>query len=755
MKGKNTNRNRKKNRKEALEVSPPSNPKEINSPEAEKIKDALNQGIDSPGIGNDPTSPTSIPSPEPNVIKEKEKEIIPPLLFSSSYYYCPTCKRIPHQKLNEDSSIEISNCKCNTKEKITMDSFAKTINSFGTLTDCELCKEKKERLKAYKPKHFCKDCSKFICLECLEGHDKTHKVKDSTQMNTDPSCETLKCQGEIKYYCDICHMHICQSCKDKHHSKNNKHLPENLIKMGNYYNEEKLKDFTAGIDKITYELKTDSTKFENYLNYIDHCVKDCREKLAKKRRIETNTISYFNSLLKAYQSTKSSLNYNARKNLLDNQPIMDQFISRQKTEFDNMVSEFKININDEKKCMDLSSKYINENPNKEEKLCYIEASYFVKPEYFYKEDFEKFGRFNILGDEFNFFNNENCLLFIDGLDVPFTKQFTTEGKHEVKIVLRPEVNPLDILSTENMFYLCTSLCSVNLSNFITTNVKNMSYMFSSCMNLVTINGIYSMSTGNVTNMSYMFSRCPKLTSLNLSSFDTSNVENFEGIFLYCSKLESIEGLSSLNTQKVTNMSYMFSECPKINSLDLSKFNTKSVTDMSHMFDGDTSLSYLDLTGFSTENVNTMLSMFSGCSSLKELNLSHFNTKKVTNMYQMFTGCSSLIDIKLSGFDTTSVTNMFQMFSGCKAIKILNLSNFKTTNLRNVEGMFKGCSELEEVDLSQFDTKNVYDMNQMFHRCSNLKVIKANECNTQFAYQNKGIFKGCNKLDEETKRKFKK
>ena len=48
-------------------------------------------------------------------------------------------------------------------------------------------------------------------------------------------------------------------------------------------------------------------------------------------------------------------------------------------------------------------------------------------------------------------------------------------------------------------------------------------------------------------------------------------------------LESITGLSYLNTSEVTNMAWMFTNCKKLTSLDLSHFNTSKVTSMNSMF----------------------------------------------------------------------------------------------------------------------------------------------------------------------------
>ena len=48
--------------------------------------------------------------------------------------------------------------------------------------------------------------------------------------------------------------------------------------------------------------------------------------------------------------------------------------------------------------------------------------------------------------------------------------------------------------------------------------------------LKSIEGLEHLNTSQVTNMSKMFSGCSSLTSLDLSSFDTSNVTNMRSMF---------------------------------------------------------------------------------------------------------------------------------------------------------------------------------------------------------------------------------
>ena len=58
------------------------------------------------------------------------------------------------------------------------------------------------------------------------------------------------------------------------------------------------------------------------------------------------------------------------------------------------------------------------------------------------------------------------------------------------------------------------------------------------------------------NMSYMFYKCSSLTSLNLSNFNTNKVNNMDSMFSHCSSLSSLN-LTNFNTDYVNNMSYMF------------------------------------------------------------------------------------------------------------------------------------------------------------------------------------------------------
>ena len=305
------------------------------------------------------------------------------------------------------------------------------------------------------------------------------------------------------------------------------------------------------------------------------------------------------------------------------------------------------------------------------------------------------------------------------------------------------LNTTEVTDMSGMFYGCSALASLNLSNFNTSNVTDMFGMFYGCSALTSLN-LSSFNTSNVTNMGTMFENCSSLTSLNLSNFNTLNVMNMSGMFYGCSALTSLN-LSSFNTSNVTNMGAMFENCSSLTSLNLSNFNTLNVMNMSGMFYGCSALTALDLKNFNTLNVKRMDIMFWGCKSLNSLDLSNFNTSEVTNMSDMFADCSSLTSIDLKSFNTEKVTNMGAIFYGCSALTTLDLKNFNTSNVTNMSDMFEGCKALTSLDLSNFNTSNVTNMGSMFYGCSALTSLNLSSFNTSNVTNMVAMFARCSAL----------
>ena len=79
---------------------------------------------------------------------------------------------------------------------------------------------------------------------------------------------------------------------------------------------------------------------------------------------------------------------------------------------------------------------------------------------------------------------EKCEIKINDKLIPFNYfyKFNNKGKYEIKYIFKEKV-----IKADYMFYGCKYLKKINLSNFNTQNVNNMSGMFSLCESLTNIN----------------------------------------------------------------------------------------------------------------------------------------------------------------------------------------------------------------------------------------------------------------------------
>ena len=99
------------------------------------------------------------------------------------------------------------------------------------------------------------------------------------------------------------------------------------------------------------------------------------------------------------------------------------------------------------------------------------------------------------------------------------------------------------------------------------------------MTVKKINNICINFNKNYTDLSDMFKNCSSLTSINLSNFNTNNVTNMGCMFAGCISLTSIN-LSNFNCDKIENtngMIDMFKDCKslKIKNIEYIDFKIRS------------------------------------------------------------------------------------------------------------------------------------------------------------------------------------
>ena len=76
-----------------------------------------------------------------------------------------------------------------------------------------------------------------------------------------------------------------------------------------------------------------------------------------------------------------------------------------------------------------------------------------------------------------FYNCKNIIIKINGKKIEFTYyyKFKEEGKYIIEYFFKN-----NLTKTDFMFCGCKRLINLNLSNFNTQNVNNMSFMFGAC-----------------------------------------------------------------------------------------------------------------------------------------------------------------------------------------------------------------------------------------------------------------------------------
>jgi len=332
-------------------------------------------------------------------------------------------------------------------------------------------------------------------------------------------------------------------------------------------------------------------------------------------------------------------------------------------------------------------------------------------------------------------------------------------------------------NTHGMLSGCNKLTSIDISNWDTSNVTNMSYMFRELLQMTSLD-VSNLNTSKVTDMTGMFSYCTNAEIINMNGWNTAALTTMRTMFDNCRKLKTIVGLGDLNTSKVTDMYEMFSYCEQLPSLDLSnwdtsnvtsmskmfrncrslvnisltpsKFNTSKVTDMGGMFDSCWKLTSIDISGFNTSNVTTMYNMFCDCRALTSLNLSSFNTSKVTNMKYMFNGSDdSYMNLETITFgpnwSVANVTDMDCMFGDCYYLTNLDVSNWNTSKVTNMNCLFRNCRSLTSLDVSNWNTNNVTVMSSVFYNCYNLTSLDLSNWNTSKVTTMYCMFCGCKKL----------
>ena len=145
---------------------------------------------------------------------------------------------------------------------------------------------------------------------------------------------------------------------------------------------------------------------------------------------------------------------------------------------------------------------------------------------------------------------------------------------------------------------------------------------------------------NYTDFSYMFYDCTKLISVDLSNISLEKAYRMEFLFYNCYSLENIIFPKNEIYSSIYSVSNMFYNCQKLSSIDISYFCFNKTTQMQYFFSNCKNLEtiifpkHLNCISYCMDADN----MFSGCSSLTSIDLTFLNLKSVININYMFLNC---------------------------------------------------------------------------------------------------------------------
>ena len=311
----------------------------------------------------------------------------------------------------------------------------------------------------------------------------------------------------------------------------------------------------------------------------------------------------------------------------------------------------------------------------------------------------------------------------------------------------------------------------NISTWVTTSIKNMSYLFNG---RTTFNDdISNWDVSNVTDMEYMFYRTP--FNQLIGGWDVSNVTDMEYMFHGAGAFNQLIG--GWDVSSVTNMRNMFQNATAFNQ-DISDWDVSSVTIMQEMFyeahafnqpiggwnvSSVNKISYMfqssafnsDISDWDVSNVSKMKGMFRfthfnqnisnwklstsgvdydwyGNSShsddlFQNSNPLYFNVNgyEFTDSSGLKTAVDAWISDSdnayltyghISNWDVSQVTDMTEMFQntyvGADGTFNEPIGNWNVSSVKNMYRMFSRAREFNQ-DISNWDVSSVTDMGNMF------------------------------------------
>ena len=281
-------------------------------------------------------------------------------------------------------------------------------------------------------------------------------------------------------------------------------------------------------------------------------------------------------------------------------------------------------------------------------------------------------------------------------------------------------------------------------SFSTYTPTTLYRFFGSLTTLETITGLEYLNTANVTDMHFMFYNCLKLTSLDVTHFNTAKVTDMGYMFYNCSSLTTIYASSKFVTPQVSKSFNMFYNCKKLKGEE--EWTKGKATDKTYAktaggyfrdkaYDNRPWVKYADGT------------LTFRCGYKKTLGENEYELNSGKNQPKWYTYNNNISRVVFeASFANARPTSCYAGFQNFKNLtQIAGIENLNTENVTSMRDMFNGCSSLTSLDLTNFNTAKVTDMKLLFANCSALESLDLSMFNTENVTSMPSMFNGATNL----------
>ena len=228
------------------------------------------------------------------------------------------------------------------------------------------------------------------------------------------------------------------------------------------------------------------------------------------------------------------------------------------------------------------------------------------------------------------------------------------------------------------------------------------------------------------NSEKMFYYLKKVENIDLSSFDSSNVTNMSYMFSYLGESTSSGidlDLSSFDSSNVKYLDYIIQDSgvKKINISDWNFSNYEGYFGPLYDFFGDKSYKFLEeiiARNMTITSTSLYYAFRTYTSPTKKIDISGINmVNGITSMTKMFMGNKKLTEIiGLNDLDVTNTTSMNQMFQELESIEELDISEWNIANASNIQFMFQKCPNLKTIYVNpeKWNTDGATNSSDMFY-----------------------------------------